>query len=417
MIPSMASAPSLVAAASAAAAGPASASSTAAAAVADVSSSILGNKGFVGSAWIISSALLTTYSTTSFLKYSGPGIHDEMDGISNPKKNKNAFGDFWARLKRREKEQDDGTVDVVSIESNRSGNALSRPTLLTLYRFAGSLFLGLIFHQPLLAVMDRIGETVASVPLFALPATFLFVANYANSISLDRIGISLTYTSKCGIPLITVLLTLLLDGPAALPSTLTLMTLIPIAMGIAAASWAHPTFEPIGFAAAMLSCVAQAALNISSKKVMTASGITGADAQRAMVCVALLITLSMSVVNHIRHVSKDPALEGEKAKMVEMTMDHTTKKVPKDPPAWLAWFAVVSYHVEYILSFMFVKLVEPITYGTCDAIRRLAIIVSGHKMFGGEPFSKLNLAGIGMSLLGALAFALSSAKTVAKIKP
>ena len=91
--------------------------------------------------------------------------------------------------------------------------------------------------------------------------------------------------------------------------------------------------------------------------------------------------------------------------------------MPKDPPAWLAWFAVVSYHVEYILSFIFVKLVEPITYGTCDAIRRLAIIVSGHKMFGGEPFSKLNLAGIGMSLLGALAFALSSAKTVAKIKP
>ena len=66
---------------------------------------------------------------------------------------------------------------------------------------------------------------------------------------------------------------------------------------------------------------------------------------------------------------------------------------------------------------MFVRLVEPISYGTCDAIRRLAIIISGHKMFGGQPFSKLNLAGIGMSLVGALAFALSSAKTMAKIKP
>ena len=410
---SMASAPSaLVAAATAAAAGPASASSTAAAAVADVSSSILGNKGFVGSAWIISSALLTTYSTTTFLKYSG----DEIDGIS-PNKNKKAFGDFWARLKRRQKEQQSDAIDDVSIESNRSGNALSRPTLLTLYRFAGSLLLGLIFHQPLLAVMDRIGQTVASLPLFALPATFLFVANYANSISLDRIGISLTYTSKCGIPLITVLLTLLIDGPAALPSTLTLLTLVPIGLGIAAASWAHPTFEPIGFAAAILSCIAQSALNISSKKVMTASGITGADAQRAMVCVALLITLTMSAVNHIRHVNKDPPLEGEKAKMVGMPMNHTTKKVPKDPPVLLAWFAVFSYHVEYTLSFMFVRLVEPISYGTCDAIRRLAIIISGHKMFGGEPFSKLNLAGIGMSLVGALAFALSSAKTMAKIKP
>jgi len=380
----------------------------------DVSSSILGNTGFVGSAWIISSALLTTYSTTSFLKYSGPRIHDEISGVGGNKKDS---ADFWARLKRREKEQDDGADGAVSIaiESDRYGNALSRPTLLTLYRFSGSLFLGLVFHRPLLAVMDRVRQTGASLPLFSLPATFLFVANYANSISLDRIGISLTYTSKCGIPLITVLMTLLLDGPAALPSTLTLLTLIPIALGIAAASWAHPTFEPIGFAAAMLSCIAQAALNISSKKVMMASGITGADAQRSMVCVALLITLSMSVVNHIRHVSKEPALEGEKVKMVSMGMGG--KKVLKDPPAWLAWFAVVSYHVEYTLSFMFVKLVEPITYGTCDAIRRLAIIVSGHNMFGGAPFSKLNLAGIGMSLLGALAFALSSAKTMAKIKP
>lgn len=63
------------------------------------------------------------------------------------------------------------------------------------------------------------------------------------------------------------------------------------------------------------------------------------------------------------------------------------------------------------------KLVEPITYGTCDAIRRLAIIVAGQNMFGGEPFSKLNIGGIAMSLLGALAFALSSAKTAIKIKP
>lgn len=209
-------------------------------------------------------------------------------------------------------------------------SSLSRPTLLTLYRFSGSLLLGILFHQPILAVMDRIKQTIASLPLFALPATFLFVANYANSISLDRIGISLTYTSKCGIPLITVLLTLLLDGVDALPSTLTLLSLIPIALGIGAASWNHPTFEPIGFAAAMLSCVAQAALNVSSKRVMMASGITGADAQRAMVAVALGITTLMSSVNHIRHVNKDPAFEGEKAKMIDMSMDHS-KKVTKNP--------------------------------------------------------------------------------------
>jgi hypothetical protein len=307
-------------------------------------------------------------------------------------------------------------VEQEKDSKNVSSSSLSRPTLLTLYRFSGSLLLGILCHQPFFAVMDRIKQTIASLPLFALPATFLFVANYANSISLDRIGISLTYTSKCGIPLITVLFTLLLDGVNALPSALTLLSLIPIAMGIGAASWNHPTFEPIGFAAAMLSCVAQAALNVSSKRVMVTSGITGADAQRAMVTVALGITTVMSIVNHIRHVSKDPALGGEKAKMVDMSMDRS-KKMAKNPPFWLSWMAVVAYHIEYILSFMFVKLVEPITYGTCDAIRRLAIIVSGHNMFGGEPFSKLNIAGIGMSLLGALAFALSSSRTPIKIAP
>ena len=403
-VPPMESAPSLAAAAVGQVASSSSSSPTsiASAAGSSILASLGGNKGFVGSAWILSSALLTTYSTTSFLKYTGPQ-KDRAQAAAGDKGK--SGGDFFSRMK----------VEVEKDSNSVSSSSLSRPTLLTLYRFSGSLLLGILFHQPLLAVMDRIKQTIASLPLFALPATFLFVANYANSISLDRIGISLTYTSKCGIPLITVLLTLLLDGVEALPSTLTLLSLIPIALGIGAASWNHPTFEPVGFAAAMLSCVAQAALNVSSKRVMMESGITGADAQRAMVAVALGITTLMSIVNQIRHVSKDPAMEGEKAKMIGMSMEQS-KRMAKNPPAWLAWMAVVAYHVEYILSFMFVKLVEPITYGTCDAIRRLAIIVSGHNMFGGEPFSKLNIAGIGMSLLGALAFALSSARTVVKMK-
>lgn len=398
----MESAPSLAAAAVGQVASSSSSTSIASAAGTSILSSIGGHKGFVGSAWVLSSALLTTYSTTSFLKYTAPE-QDEIAAAGDKGRN---GGDFWSRM-RFEEEKEPNSV---------SSSSLSRPTLLTLYRFSGSLLLGILFHQPLFAAMDRIKQTIDSLPLFALPATFLFVANYANSISLDRIGISLTYTSKCGIPLITVLLTLLLDGVNALPSTLTLLTLIPIALGIGAASWNHPTFEPIGFAAAILSCVAQAALNVSSKRVMMASGITGADAQRAMVAVALGITASMSMVNHIRHVNKDPAMEGEKSKIIEMSMKQP-ERMAKNPPSWLAWMAVVAYHIEYILSFMFVKLVEPITYGTCDAIRRLAIIVSGHNMFGGEPFSKLNIAGIGMSLLGALAFALSSTRTVVKIKP
>lgn len=355
---------------------------TAAAAV-----SLAGNTHLVGSAWIVSSAAFTTFATTRFLKYTAPskkvGFEEKLKEEVSTRK---------------------------SLGNNEAVMSISRPVLLTLYRFSGSLLMGLLIHSPMCQVLQRARQTYGAIPHFAMPAAFLFIANYCNSIALDRIGISLTYTSKCGIPLITVLMTLALDGMKALPSLPALLSLIPIALGIAAASWNHPTFEAVGFAAAIISCTAQAALNVSSKKVMTTTGVTGADAQRAMVAVALVITLAMTAVNHIRHVTKEePALEGERTKMIYMEKSTPSQSAMKmRPPLWLSLAAVISYHVEYVLSFMFVKMVQPITYGTCDAIRRLAIIVSGHHMFGGEPFTKYNIGGIGLSLVGALAYAFSN---------
>lgn len=314
-------------------------------------SSLTENTHVIGAAWMVSSALFTTFSTTRFLKY---------DTVSKV----------------------DPKPQAESLLSN-----LPRPTLLTLCRFGGSLLLGLLAH-PNVNVLQRIRDTKKVLPDFALPAIFLFVANYANSISLNRIGISLTYTSKCGIPLITVLLTLILDGPKAMPKLLTLASLIPIALGIAAASWNSPTFEPTGFAAAMISCTAQSALNVSSKRAMSKTGLAGPQAQRAMVAVGFVIAAIFS--------SLQP--RPSKANMYVRT----------DPPSWLIAMAVTAYHVEYVLSFMFVKLVSPITYGACDAIRRLSIIMAGHCMFGGAPFSRLNMVGVALALLGALAYSITS---------
>jgi hypothetical protein len=316
-----------------------------------VLSSLAENTHAVGAAWMVSSALFTTYSTTRFLKY---------DTVSKVEPQSQAE----------------------EILSN-----MPRPTLLTLCRFGGSLLLGLLAH-PNANVLQRIRDTRKVIPDFALPAVFLFIANYANSISLNRIGISLTYTSKCGIPLITVLLTLLLDGTKAMPNLLALASLLPIALGIAAASWNSPTFERTGFAAAMISCTAQSALNVSSKRAMSKTGLAGPQAQRAMVAVGFAIAILFS------------SLQPKPAKQ--------TKFSRTDPPSWLVGMAITAYHVEYVLSFMFVKLVSPITYGACDAIRRLSIILSGHWMFGGAPFSRLNILGIGLALLGALSYSVTS---------
>ncbi|KAL3822259.1 hypothetical protein ACHAXA_005892 [Cyclostephanos tholiformis] len=302
---------------------------------------------------------------------------------------------------------------------------LSRASLLTLYRFSGSLLLGLFLHAhfyDLSMCMPRFLKTVNASKAFLLPSLFLFIANYSNSIALDRIGISLTYTSKCGIPLITVLFTLLLDGISALPSSATLLSLVPIALGIGASSWNSPTFELFGFLAALISTTSQAALNVVSKRVMKKTGVQGVEAQRAMVFVALGIGLFMTAVSGIgegmrdRHKGdNDPASTTGNEEMAGPAVPVVPP--PAHPPFWLTCLAVLAYHVEYVLSFSFVSMVEPITYGTCDALRRLLIIVSGKQLFGGAKFSNLNLGGMIMALFGAVMFSITSAKSGGAIRP
>lgn len=314
--------------------------------------SLAGNTNFIGGLWMASSCLLTTYSTTKFLKYN----------------------------------HDDHPTRAVSQASTPNRLHLPRPALLTLFRFGGSLLLGLLLH-PDFQILQRIQSTAAALPHFALPAAFLFIANYSNSLALNRIGISLTYTSKCAIPIFTVLVTYFLDGASALPSLPTLLSLIPIAFGIALASWDSPVFEPEGFAYAMISSSAQTALNVCSKKSLARTGLSGTQGQRAMVAVGLAIT---SAVFLLQKPNQDPSAED------------------KPPPGWLAWMAVTAYHLEYVLSFTFVKMVQPVAYGACDAVRRLSIIVSGHYMFGHDRFTRLNILGISTALLGALSYAITS---------
>ena len=172
----------------------ASSTSISAAVGSSVLSTLGSKKVFVGGFWVLSSALLTTYSTTKFLKY-----EDKPHELGDR-------SDFLSRVKKASSDASSSNQDTQRIPT------MSRPALLTLYRFAGSLLLGIVIGRPFSAILDRIRMTKALLPAFALPASFLFCANFCNSVALDKIGISLTYTSKCGIPLITVLITLLLDG-------------------------------------------------------------------------------------------------------------------------------------------------------------------------------------------------------------
>ena len=125
----------------------------------------------IGSAWIISSALYTTFSTTSFLKYQG-----SVNSNTNRRR-------LPLPLTRRKIviSRDDPMGKHINSQSSVGFEKLKadRPALLTLYRFSGSLLLGLLFPNP----MDFITKwraTLELMPKFFVPALCLFLANYFN---------------------------------------------------------------------------------------------------------------------------------------------------------------------------------------------------------------------------------------------
>jgi len=351
----------------------------------------------VGVAWIVSSAIFTTYSTTRLLKYDG-GTLDRAPATRKQMRTWPMGRGFLTR--RRLQEVSPPRMAQLQRAPADVLRSLPRPTLLTLYRFGGSLLLGLLV--PPWDISRRIEDTIRGARQFAWPALFLLVANWSNSIALNRIGISLTYTSKCGIPLITVLMTVLfLKGTAAsLPNARALACLLPIAAGIAAASWNSPSFEAVGFAAAVVSTASQAAMILSSKQAIIKTGMSGPAAQRSMVAVGLLLAILVAtlqpILEHIGTSSDDTKIK-----------DSTSSSLVL-PPAWLSLMAAASYHYEYLSSFLFVGLVNPVTVGACDAVRRLSIILTGRYFFGGPALTRVNIGGIALALAGATGYSIFS---------
>ncbi len=174
------------------------------------------------------------------------------------------------------------------------------------------------------------------------------------------------------------------------------------------ASWNTPTFDLYGFMAAISSTTAQASLNVTCKRALTKTKLTGLQAQTTMAALAFGIAAVTTILNSMK--MNLWQLESSDEKAFERSKNN--KNAEKElPPMPLFVGAVSSYHVEYVLSFLFLSLVKPITYGTCDAIRRLGIIITGRQMFGGDALSIINYMGIGLALMGALGYSIMSSKS------
>lgn len=297
----------------------------------------------VGSAWFLSSALLSTWANTSYLL---------------------AFQD---------------------------------PMLHTFIRFFGSAILGTI---TLLCTGEvQIHEIPVMVYEVSQPAILLWLANYANSMALQSAGITLTYVLKAGIPVFTVLVCALSGEKFPF---LIYLSLLPICLGVGLACMGDLSFSPTGFVAGLVSALSQTFMNISIKSVRNKTGYSGMKAFLGMTILSTLITfpfmLASDVITQQSHIDSTSLSLNSFNKLIGT---YTSLQAGDSWPLTLTAIASLAYHIEYVLNFIFVGFVSSVAFSVSDIARRISIITIGSFVFQ-KKLSVMNWLGIAIALSGVL---------------
>jgi hypothetical protein len=297
----------------------------------------------VGSAWFLSSALLSTWANTSYLL---------------------AFKD---------------------------------PMLHTFIRFLGSALLGTI--TLLFTGEIQVSEIPTLVYEVSQPAVLLWLANYSNSMALQSAGITLTYVLKAGIPVFTVLVCSFSGQKFPL---LIYLSLLPICLGVGLACMGDLSFSLTGFLAGLVSALSQTFMNISIKNVRNKTGYSGMKAFLGMTILATLITfpfmLASDVLTHQNNTDSGSLSLNSFDKLMGT---YTAFQEGDSWPLTLTAIASLAYHIEYVLNFIFVGFVSSVAFSVSDIARRISIITIGSIVFQ-KKLSGMNWLGIAIALSGVL---------------
>eukprot|EP00607_Mallomonas_marina_P008113 CAMPEP_0182425006 /NCGR_PEP_ID=MMETSP1167-20130531/11330_1 /TAXON_ID=2988 /ORGANISM="Mallomonas Sp, Strain CCMP3275" /LENGTH=332 /DNA_ID=CAMNT_0024605291 /DNA_START=109 /DNA_END=1107 /DNA_ORIENTATION=- len=281
----------------------------------------------VGVCWLLSSALFSTWSNTAFLKH------------------------------------------------------FNNPLLHVMVRFSGAASIGLI--SLLMTRSCEFGEIPSMLQQVFLPALFLWVANFANSASLQLSGITLTYVVKACIPVFTVALCTIRGQKFPL---MTYISLLPTVLGVALASASDLDFTISGLLAALTSALAQTFMNVTVKEVRTKTGFSGSKILASMTAVCSLLTLPLLLFsNSFGHLTiPDLLVNGWWNRGIMLIIANA-----------------LAFHAEYVLNMIFVGYVNSVTFSVTDVARRLGIILCGAVVFG-KMLTTLNVVGVALALSGVL---------------
>jgi hypothetical protein len=313
----------------------------------------------VGSAWFLSSALLSTWANTSYLL---------------------AFKD---------------------------------PMLHTFIRFFGSAILGTI--TLLFTGEIQINEIPVLVYEVSQPAILLWLANYSNSMALQSAGITLTYVLKAGIPVFTVLVCSLSGQKFPF---LIYLSLLPICLGVGLACMGDLSFSLTGFLAGLVSALSQTFMNISIKNVRNKTGYSGMKAFLGMTILSTFITFPFMLASDVITQQSDTDSASATLSLTSLNKLMGTYTALQGGDSWpltLTAIASLAYHIEYVLNFIFVGFVSSVAFSVSDIARRISIITIGSIVFQ-KKLSAMNWLGIAIALSGVLWYTYLESERNQKVK-
>jgi Tpt phosphate/phosphoenolpyruvate translocator len=216
------------------------------------------------------------------------------------------------------------------------------------------------------------------------PPAFMHAAGHvAANLSFAAVAISLTHTVKTLEPAFNVLLSRLVLGEATpLP---VMLTLVPIMLGVAAASAAELSFNWYGFISAMVSNLTFGFRAVWSKRNMKNIknlGSTGIYAWTTLIAVCLCVPCVFIFEPQVF------------AAIDAYTAAHGAKAF------WGQMLSVgILYHLYNQFAFNTLGRVTPVSHGVCNVVKRVAIIATS-VLFFGNALTAQTKAGTAVALLG-----------------
>ena len=202
-------------------------------------------------------------------------------------------------------------------------------------------------------------------------------------VSLQHVAASFTEAIKSSAPLFTVLFAWLILRVKT--GWRTILSLVPVMIGLVLTSGTELSFEIVGFSAAMATNCVDCVQNVFSKKLMRA--LTPVQLQFYTSAAAITIQLPVMIVVQWDTISE--AFAGQTAPLALRT-------------ALLLCVACVFYHLQSVAAYYCVDSVAPVTMSVANTLKRGILIVLSIVYFGNDVFvttyfgMAIILAGIGL---------------------